>query len=289
MADMIADTRRMAYGSLSEQMNLISGTYTAGDQLLELELSVDGISPGAVVSSGLNTWWVKGVNAATNTLHVIPNYEGSPGANAAIGDFVTIRPRVTDWYLFSTLNDSIRAMSSPSNGLYRIGVFELEAETVYQTYEIPLAAQNMVGIIRLRALQPSSPDEWIPIPDRMWRWQADQNLIRLMYPIPSSSTLQVVYKAPFLTATALTDDVVADLGLSDTMTDIPPLGALVTLLRTTEGRRSQTTMQGDPRRATEVSAGANASVAREFARDFKDRIGDEYLRLVQRTGIYRGI
>jgi hypothetical protein len=289
MADMIASTKRMAYGSLSEQMNLISATALAGATELECELSVEGISPGTLVSSGLNVWWVKGLNAATNTLYVVPGYEGSPQAAVAIGDFLMIRPRVTDWYIFDELNSTIRSLSAPSNGLYREATFELDAETVYQTYEIPTEAQSMVSIIEIRALVPASPDEWVPIPTEWWKWQADQNLIRLLAAIPASSRLQVVYKAPFVAATALTDDPVDDLGLSETMLDIPPLGVTVTLLRTTESRRMQPQAQGDPRRAAEVSAGGNASIAREFARDFRQRIDDEYLRQVKRTGIYRGV
>lgn len=289
MADLIADTKRMAFGSLPEQLNLIELDAAAGATSLKLEMSVEGISPGTLVSSGLNVWWVRGVNAATNTLTVIPGYEGSPQAAVSAGDFLYVRPRVTDWYVFSTLIDVLRQMSSPQNGLYKIGTFELDPETVYQTYDIPLAAQGMIGISSIRVLLPSSEDEWFSVPDRYWRWQADQNLIRMLYAVPASSQVQVVYKAPFTLPTALTDDVVATVGLSETMLDIPPLGATVSLLRTQEARRGQIQVQGDPRRAGETTAGQNSSVALQFERDFTSRMGDEYLRLVKRTGIYRGI
>jgi len=289
MADLVADTKRMTYGSLSEQLNLVAVAAAAGATSIVTELSLEGVSPGTVVSSGLNVWYVKGVNVATSTLQVIPGFQGAPQNPVSIGDFLYIRPRVTDHYVFSALNDVLRAMSSPQNGLYKIGEFDLPAETVYQTYDIPTEAQGMVGILRVRALVPSSPDEWVDIPDRFWRWQGEENLIRVLYPIPASSILHVVYKSGFTVATSLDDDVVADCGLSDTMTDIPPLGATVTLLRTTEARRGQTQIQSDPRRADEVAAGANATAARELDRDFKARIGDEHLRLISRTGIFRGI
>lgn len=289
MAELVADTKRKVYGSLPEQINLISANAVAGATTIELEMSVEGISPGTLVSSGLNVWFVRGVNANTNTLTVIPGYEGAPQAAVQIGDFVYIKPRTTDWFLFNEVNSVIRSMSSPQNGLYRIGTFELTADTVWQTYEIPTEAQGMVGIISIKVLEPSSDDLWVSIPDRYYRWQAEENLIRMLYNVPASSTLYVTYKAPFVAATAMTDDVVDDLGLSASMIDIPPLGAAAALLRTTEARRGQVGVQTDPRRAEDVQRGANGSAAMMFEQQYRDRVGEEHLRLIQRTGIYRGI
>lgn len=289
MADLIADTKRMAYGSLAEQMNLISANAAAGATTLELELSVDGISPGTVVCSGLNTWWVKGVNAATNTLYVVPGYEGSPQAAVSIGDFITIRPRVTDWYLFSTLNDVIRSLSSPTNGLYRVDTWESVVDITYQTYEIPVEARSMVSLLRVRARYGSTLDKWMDLSNYRFQIQPDNNTVRLTADVDSNSRLQFVYAAPFTAATALDDDVVTDLGLSESMVDIPPLGAVTTLLRTTEARRGQVSVQGDPRRGAEVQAGANMSAAREFAREFRARVDDEYARLTRQYSIFRGM
>ena len=72
---------------------------------------------------------------------------------------------------------------------------------------------------------------------------------------------------------------VTTVGLSDTMIDIPPLGAVPTLLRTTESTRLQVKAQGDTRRAGEVPATSNLSAANAFNRDFLARVGQERLRL----------
>jgi hypothetical protein len=102
-------------------------------------------------------------------------------------------------------------------------------------------------------------------------------------------TVQFDYKAPFKPATGMTDDVVTDMGLAESMVDIPVLGAGAKLLRTTEYRRGQIHAQGDPRRAEEVQAGQNSSAARELERDFKQRIADEHIRLVNRNPYVRQI
>lgn len=289
MAELVADTKRKVYGSLPEQINLISANAVAGATTIELEMSVEGISPGTLVSSGLNVWFVRGVNANTNTLTVIPGYEGSPQAAVQIGDFVYIRPRSTDWSVFNEVNSAIRSMSSPHNGLFRIATFQLDIDTTWQTYEVPTEAAGMVSIISIKVLVPASEDTWITIPDRYYRWQPDEGLIRLLYNVPAGSSLIVSYRAPFTVATALTDDAEADLGLAPTMLDIPPLGAAAALLRTNEARRGQLGVQTDPRRAEEVQRGANGTASMMFDQQFRDRVGEEHVRLIQRTGIYRGI
>ena len=62
MRDMIADTRRMAYGSLHDQINLLAQPYTAGDTSLVLDMDVSGITPGMALSGDLNVWYVKGID-----------------------------------------------------------------------------------------------------------------------------------------------------------------------------------------------------------------------------------
>jgi hypothetical protein len=85
------------------------------------------------------------------------------------------------------------------------------------------------------------------------------------------------------------EDIVEDCGLAETMVDIPVLGAASMLLRTTENRRNQITVQGDSRRSDEVVSGGNSSAADGMARMYRDRVNQEYIRLTSRTPIFKGI
>lgn len=289
MADWVAETKRMAYGSLADQMNLIAANAAAGATSLQMELSVDGVSPGTLVCSGLNTWWVKGVNPATNTLHVVPGYEGSPQSAVAIGDFVTIRPRVTDWYVFKTLNSVIKSLSSPSNGLYQLAAWYANIDTLWNTYPLPTEAIWMMNLVRVRARYPWSSDQWFTLRPSDYELQRDSGVVKLHIALAANSQLQFVYKSPFVAGTALDDDCATDLGFPEEMMDIPPLGAVATLLRTTESRRGQVQVQGDPRRASEVNAGSNVSASREFDRLFRQRVNEEAARLTTQQPIFRGV
>jgi hypothetical protein len=292
MKDMIFDTKRMAYGSLNEQINLVNTAYTAGDTTLDLAMDITGITPGMMLSSGLNVWYVRSTDPQNNEVTVIPGFDNSPTANCAVNDFVYIKPRVTDWYLFNVLNEEIVRLSSPSNGLYKIDSFTLDVDPTWQVYDIPSGDIGaFLGLLRVRYRFPGSDDTWIDIPEKAYRLQVNDGTsrIRLLRNVPSGTEIQFLYKAAFTKATSLSTDVVTTCGLLDSMTDIPPLGAYSTLMRTTESRRNQVQQQGDARRAAEVQSGANASTMQMIDRDYKDRVAQEYARLTQRVPIQRSL
>ena len=291
IANMVADARRITYGSMTEQINLIGSTASAGATTLTMELDVTGITPGSILSSGLNVWYVKGVSTSGNQVFVIPGYDNSPQDVANAGDTVIIKPRVTDWYLFNAINDEIRKLSSPTNGLYRVGTWVVDVSPTYQTYEVPSEALDMTNILRVRYRWPGTPDVWSDIRTSSYRWIVSEtgNKIQLLVNVPSGTEIEFTYKAPFVEATSLADDPVVDCGLAATMLDLPPLGAAAMLLKTTDSRRNQISAQGDSRRATEVPPGSNLSSASMLDREYKARVQDEYARLVQRFPIFKGV
>ncbi len=113
--DLVADARRMTYGSMTEQINLIDGTLAPGATTIPLQLDISGITPGMVLSSGLNVWYVTGSSPGDKQVFVVPGYDNSPQEAAADGDIVIVKPKVTDWYLFNVINDEITRLSSPTN------------------------------------------------------------------------------------------------------------------------------------------------------------------------------
>lgn len=291
IANLVADARRLTYGSMTEQINLIQTSAVGGTGTLEMELDVTGITPGSILSSGLNVWYVKGVNSGSNEVYVVPGYDDSPEVAVTAGDKVIIKPRVTTWYLFNAINDEIRKMSSPMNGLYRVGTWVTDVSPTYQTYEVPSEALDMTNILRVRYRWPGTPDVWSDVRTSSYRWMVSEtgNKIQLLVNIPSGTEIEFTYKAPFVEATSLSDDPVGDCGLAATMLDIPAIGAAATLLKTTDSRRNQISAQGDARRAGEVPSGANLSNASFMDREYKMRVQDEYTRLINRFPIFKGV
>lgn len=293
MRDLIADTRRMAYGSLGDQINLVAQPYTANSTSLVLDMDVSNITQGMMLSGDLNVWYVKGTDVNSKTVYVIPGYDNSPKKNMDVGEFVFIKPRVSDWYMFETMNQEILRLSTPEHGLYQIAMWETQVDPTWQTYAIPEEAFNMIGLLRIRFRMPGSTDVWVDIPEKAYRVQINttsgDSYIRLLRNIPSGTDIQFLYKAPFQQAEELDDNVNDVCGLSPTMVDIPTLGCLATLLRTTESRRNQVQQQGDARRAQEVSTGGNLQIASRIERDHQMRIWEEAARLVQRVPLVRSL
>ncbi len=290
VADLVADVRRRVYGSMTENVNLFQASAISGETSLQLELGVDGIQRGMLLSSGLNVWFVKGIYAPDNTVFVIPGYDNSPKNPVVVGDMLYVRPRMTDWYAFNAINDNLRTLSAPENGLYRIGTWVAQVDPTYQVYPVPEEAANMVNILRVRWRWPGTTNVWTDLAPRHYRWvySTEQNNVRFLISIPSGTEVEFSYKAPFTLATSLADDPVADCGLTETMLDIPAFGASIELLLTTESRRTQVSSQGDARRPDEVPATSNSAIARSLQQIYRTRIQDEMTRLVTRFPIYRG-
>lgn len=292
--DLVADTRRIAYGSMSDQLNFLDGDHPLGAAELKMVMDLNAIQPGMVLSAGLNVYYVIGVDAGKKLVTVYPSYQNSLNEALPAGTPVMIRPRVTDWVIFQNLNDAIRKMSSNTYGLYRLGV-ETVAWSPLNWNIYPLVSTNVQSIVAVNYREDWWNGDWKRLPDKAWRWESKENAIRLLdrygdtYPYNDGTpvnthswqnNLEVTFRSPFVTATALTDDVVVDLGLTPSMVDIPPLAAAETLVRTTESRRTQIHAQGDPRRADEVGVGANTNAARDLRRQFDQRCEDEYARLI---------
>lgn len=290
MADLVADVRRITYGSMSERINLIGTSASAVVDEVTLELDVSGIQEGMILSSGLNVWYVKGVSASDRKVFVVPGIDNAPVNGVAAGDMVYVRPRMTDWYAFNMLNDEIRSLSAPTNGLFQLKSWTADVDPTYQSYDVPAAASNLISLHRVRYRLPGTPDVWVDLPSFAWKWHTgtNTNRVQLLRNIPVGTEVQFVYKAPFSSASSLTTDVVTECGLAESMVDIPALGVSMMLLNTTESRRVQVQTQGDARRADEVPATANSSQATQMRRLYRERIQDEYARLMNRMPIFMG-
>ena len=289
MKDMIADTRRLAYGSMADQLNFIAADTPADATELVMAMDLTGITPGMTLSSGLNVYYVKSLITSEKKVVVFPNYDNSRSEALPAGAPVMIRPRATDWQLFNNVNWEIQQLSSARNGLYKVGYWTSAIDVTWQTYAVPAEAQGMVSLLRVRCRWPATPDIWSDLPDYTFDYQQDQQIIKLRRNLPASSELLFVYKNTFTPATSLTDDIEVDCGMAPEQLDIPPLGAAARLLRTTEARRVQIHAQGDSRRAEEVQMYGNSSIATQFERAYQARVDDEYVRLVNNHPINMGI
>jgi hypothetical protein len=291
MGDSIRETRNLVYGSMSEQINLLNMPYVAASDRLEFKLDIGGITPGMILASGLNVWYVTEVAPAAKTVYVVPNYDGAQSQPLSSGEVVYVRPRATDWMLFNEVNRVIRQMSSRTNGLYRESVEHIQSQFGrWGVYDLQTTGFDSIVAVRVKEPWGQQGDGWKRLGDKDWRYNSNDNQLRILNPQFSwVNDIEIVYRAPFRAATDLLSDLVLWCGLGETMQDIPALGAAAGLLLTTEGRRGQLSAQSDPRKAAEVQAGANSSAAREMRRRYQQRVDDEAVRLINANPYQRSL
>lgn len=278
-ADLVADVRERLSSSLTDELNTLAVPYTAGSDQVSLTYDARNLAPGMLLSCGTNTWYVLAWNNATKTATVIPGIDASTSIAQSTGAIVRVAPRFTDWAIFKALRDQLASMGTSENGLGIISFWVDLADYDSNLYEPP------VGVVpqRIRAAYGKSGAQWYPL--RRYSWEIGAVHV---YDEGSYNELMFVYQDNFNLPSLLTEDPVADAGLSDTMLDIPVLGAAALLLMSKESQRNQINAQGDTRRAAEVMAGANIGTAREWLRLRDQRIADEYSRAVNAVSLVGG-
>ena len=283
MADLVNATRIQASQGVNDQVNVLASSYEDGEEDLSFRFATDAIAPGMTLSAGLRVWQVMDIAPLARSVTVIASPDGSGNGNLPAGQVVRVRPRFTDWHIFTLLNREIVEMSSPAHGLFGIVEWTQMVTQAGDVYPVdPGISANLLDVAATYLVRAGAREA------RNWSDYAVMNTefgtaIRVVDTdgLSSGGTLTFIGKRAFSPADLLTDDPVTWCGLSETMLDIPSLGAAAYLLWAGEGRRAQLIAQGDTRRPEEIPATAASSIAANLFRQRDQRIRAEYARLMQ--------
>lgn len=207
-------------------------------------------------------------------------YRGSFAAPHDDGALCIINPKYPRFDIGVAINDELRSLSSPTNGLGRIGTTLITYNPVFQAYDLGDLPYNFVDILEINYKTPY-PDRR-PRPIRKWRvvrnadegyFPSGQALILNEGGFPGQP-MEIVYKAPYIPLVTSTDDPTYTPGANEpwgvhpyngygpvgtcvpnidhTALDIPVLGAMIQLTVPREIARNFMESQPDPRKATEV-------------------------------------
>ncbi len=229
--------------------------------------------------------------AAAKTATVQRGYLGSTAATHATDALVYVNSKFPTFSIFQALNADLADLCAPSNGLLQVISLETNYNPVVQGYDITGATQ-ILDILAVRAKIVGPSKDWVPITS----YRLDQGADTTVFPSGFSITLfqggnaglpiQITYSAPFTPFTALTTTTAA-VGLADTMTDIPPLGAGMRLTGVREVQRNFNESQGDTRRASEVPPNAQLAGYQALARERQRRVRAESNRIASNWPLFR--
>lgn len=266
--------RRLLSPALTEEIVVTSADYAPGDTAVALKSRSRRLGTGSLASWQNNTLYVTGVPTATADIEVIGGIDGAPGEPMPSGTPLRVNPRFTDYTLFTTIQNVIGSLGSPSVGLF--GTTSISLSGVDPDDMIPYPA-NATRL--LSAFGNNGDGIWFRC-----REFVDLPAVRAVrFTSNISDQYVLVFATPITRPTSFTQDAVADCGLSETALDIPAFGAAAILMQGQEARRVNQQVQGDPRRAEDVPITGASSSGREMYRLYRDRIDEEYSRLLRET------
>ena len=156
---------------------------------------------------------------------------------------------------------------------------------------------SIIDILSIRYKVPYPIGKWVPVMPGAWELTPSSDTTA--FPSGYSLTLhtdaypglpvRITYAAPFGQLVNLTDDVTTVAGLPLTAVDLPPLGAMISLVSPREVRRNQIDSEPDSRRAPEVPPGAVMNSVAGVLRQRQSRINAEAGRLQALYGFQRGV
>jgi hypothetical protein len=229
--DLIEKVYRRTMGGIRERAVTINQTngILSGDTTVVLSGSqTASIMPGVILAIEMELLYVLSWNANTYTATVQRNYLGSAAAAHANGTIVYINPRYSRYDIGVAINDDLRSLSSPSNGLFRVGVAELTYNPVFAGYDLGALPDNFIDILEVR-YRIAPPYRTFPAIKR-WkviRWQ--QNSTDPSFPSGKGLVLYepgwpglpiyVTYSAPFLKLVSTSDSLLQTPATND---EAPP-------------------------------------------------------------------
>ncbi len=286
LTDLISETRRHLESYQRPAMNKLDAAISPTTTDLTFTFDSADIQRGTYLEIDLELFYVWSVEAASKTAVVERAQQGSKAVAHAAGAVVKLNPKFPDFAIAKAINDEMRSLSSPLNGLYSVRAIDLTATSATNGYDLP-GVEGFMKIIDVQAQLPGQPRQWMTLTN----YSTSQQLSELDFPsglalvlndyAHPGRTVRVLYKSAFTPLLLLTDDAEQVAGLPDSMHDLPPMGAAARLAMPREIRRNFFEEQGDSRRAEEVQAGAVTNSVRGLMSLRQTRITEEAARLVQ--------
>jgi hypothetical protein len=288
--------RRIQPGQQVEALTLAED-YTSGGTSLTLSdpsgVILPSLRPETTVSIDLELFYVQAVTGTTAT--VVPGYLGSTEADHTSGTMVYLNPRFTAFDIMQAINDDLSDLCSPENNLYAVNSIEISYNPATVGYDLA-GVTGLIDILSVQQQQPYPIGYWVPFPRKKWTLTANADTtafpsgyaLRLNTGGYPGMPFRVTYKSQFQPFVNLDDDATTVAGLSDTMYDLPPLGAMVAIVAPREVKRNQIDAAPDSRRATEVPPGAVMNSVAQVLALRQRRINAEASRLKQLFGTQSG-
>ena len=282
-ATVIDRTLRQLLSGTVEPRNKLSSSINSSVTSVITTYPLEGLRAGQVCEIDSELMYIWATDSGTKTMTVERGFNGTTAASHTADAIITVSPRFPRSQVLEAINDEMRDLSSPLNGLFQVKTLDLD----YNGSDVMVNLTAVTAIIDLLSVSVRYMVDDYPVARK----------VRLVRDVPTDDfasgyalrfdqgvfpgRLRIVYKAPYVTASTESSDINTTGGIQDTVTDIVAIGAQIRLMSPREMKRNFTESQGDTRRAAEVPAGAVASSITNLQRLRRDRIQAEAARLMR--------
>lgn len=285
----------------------LNANYTAASGTMTLngaDPAAVAVRPGAVIEVGTNVLFVTAVSAVTNpVLTVVGGYQGSTDANASSGALVSVNPRFTRFDIAVAINDELLSLTAPDKGLGSVQTVQLTYIPTFDGYDLGSGFDSATSKVLQVSFKIVAPTKRHP-PIRRGEYEVIRNNVDGDFPSGNGIVLSnsfndtsimggdgwgsraqpgfpitVIYAAPYVPLVNLTDDLTTVGLVQNTVQDIVVMGAELRLAADREIQRNTMGVQPDPRKATEVPAGAMKGATTSLELRYWKRISEEANRL----------
>ena len=287
----VDETRDLLLSGYVEELLVMGASASNSDtQLIITEASDSGIVPGIIIEVDSEAMYVTKVTGTT--VDVIRGYGNSEAAAHDNLSIVRVSPKFPTYRILEALNNDIRDLSAPDNGIFQIKTFTTTYNASKQGYDLTEdgvsltneAVQSIYAVsytdpITVEAREPEIR-KWALKRDRISTSFASGMALVLYEAAFPGKKINVSYKSPltFITGAASSFNK-SSTGLQATAYDLPPLGAALSLMATAPIRREFLDAQGSSRRAEEVPPGAISASMRDLRARRDMRVAAEAARL----------
>jgi len=227
--DVIEKVYRRVMGGTRERVVQLVNAIGSDDVTFQItSQQAAQVAPGVIIAVDLEVMYVTSFDTTVNTVTVIRGYYGSIATTHAANTLGYLNPRYSRYDIGVAINDDLRSLSSPSNGLFRVGVAEITYNPVFAGYDLGDLPANFIDILEVR-YRIAPPYRTFPA-IKSWkvvRWQ--QNSTDPVFPSGLGLIIReagwpglpiyVTYSAPFISLVDTSDSLVNTPGTND---EAPP-------------------------------------------------------------------
>ena len=286
----IDETRDLLLSGYVEELLVLGASVGISDTQLTITDAADsGIVPGVIIEIDSEAMYVQKVSC---TVDVIRGYGASEPAAHDNLSIVRVSPKFPTYRILEALNNDLRDLSAPDNGVFQIKTFTTTYNANKHGYDLTEDGVSLTNeaVHSIYAVSYSDPVTVEAREPEIRKWGLKRDRITTSFTSGMALVLyeaafpgkkvNVSYKSPLTLSSGVASSFnKSSTGLQSTAYDLPPLGAALALMAAAPIRREFIDAQGSSRRAEEVPPGAISGSIRDLRFRRETRVAAEAARL----------